>query len=87
MDTHAVLLIGLLVVNIPLYYLLVKLLFGNLDAMSDAVRLLMTPDVVSWFRGEGMERCWAEMKLVIWIFACTLLVLGEYLLIGRYVFP
>jgi hypothetical protein len=57
-------LLGVLVAaNIPVYWLLYKMLFGNAEELLQAIAYWFTPDVFSLFRGEYMEDWWAEVKL------------------------
>ncbi|MBX7259597.1 MAG: hypothetical protein K1Y02_24780 [Candidatus Hydrogenedentes bacterium] len=84
METHPVLLISLIVVNVPVYFGLGKLLFGNWENFDEAVRFLFTPDVFSWIRGEGIEDWWAEMKLGLLVSSSFFAVLGEYGLIDKF---
>ena len=42
-------------------------MFGTTDEFIDCVRFWLTPDAYSWFRGEGPEDSWAELKLWLWL--------------------
>jgi hypothetical protein len=48
-------------------YLVYKVLFGDLDELIDAFKYWFTPDIFSWFSGEGFDDFVAEIKLAIWI--------------------
>lgn len=71
----------LAVLNIPCYVLVGKAVFGSWDEFVDAVRFWLTPDLLSAIRGDWADDFWAEMKLWVWFFACTGLVLLEVFLI------
>lgn len=46
---------------------LFRLLFEGWDDFMECVRFWLTPDVVSWFRGEGAEDWWSELRLGLWL--------------------
>ncbi len=70
------------IVNIPVYWGLGWVLFRSLDDFLESIRFWLTPDLFSAFRGEFMDDWWAELKLGLWIAACTGCVFGEAYLIG-----
>lgn len=69
----------LAVVNIPLYVLLAKMVFGNLEYFRMAVRLRPTPGFAFLFRGELPPEWRADLKLAFFMIACAAMVYGEYL--------
>jgi len=72
------------VVNIPVYLVLAKIIFRNLEGFADAIRFWLTPDLFSAARGEYFEDRWAEMKLGVWLLLCVAVVVSEGLLIQRH---
>jgi len=54
---------GLIVANGPLYWVLYRLLFADLEELWDAVCFLVTPDLLSAIRGAFWDDVWAELKL------------------------
>jgi hypothetical protein len=46
--------------------LLFKPIFDDFDGFAACLRYSWTPDIWSWFNGEGFEDMWAEMKLGFW---------------------
>ena len=46
---------------------LFKPVFGDADDFYDCVKFWLTPDIISFFRGEGVDDYWAEMKLFFWL--------------------
>lgn len=64
--------------NIPLYWLLYRALFDDVDEFADAVKFWITPDIFSAFRGEYFDDWWAELKLGLLIGGCIALVIFEY---------
>jgi len=57
----------LAMLNIPLYWLMAKVFFKDLDDFLESVRFWFTPNIFSAFRGEYMDDLFAEMKLILWI--------------------
>ncbi|MDP6470357.1 MAG: hypothetical protein QGI81_05085 [Pseudomonadales bacterium] len=84
LNPHTVTLIVLGVVNIPVYVLIGKGIFGSWGDFWDAVAFWFTPDLISAFRGEYMDDWWGELKLSFFLIACGVCVYGEYLLIAKY---
>jgi len=80
METKYVVIGVLAVLNAPLYYLAGKLIFGDLDSFLEALKYWFTPDMWSWFRGEGWADMMAEWKLGLFLAICGGLVYVEYLL-------
>ncbi len=70
-------------VNIPLFCLFIKVLFGGWAGFKEAVIFLFQPDFISMIFDEGYEDLWAEAKLAFFFFACFFIVLGELLLITK----
>lgn len=64
--------------NIPVFIGIGWVLFSTWGEFFECVRFWITPDVISWFRGEWVEDWWAEMKLLIWLVMCAGCVAGEY---------
>ncbi len=77
------LLIILIVVNIPLYLGVGKVIFGGWEEFLEALKFWIKPDWLSWFQGEGWEDWVAEMKLAILVILCGVAVWGEYALITK----
>lgn len=73
------------IVNIPIYFLLGWVVFGDWETFGECIRYALTPDIISWFRGEGLEDFWAEMRLFFWVGACALVVWGESHLVMKYI--
>ena len=70
--------IVLAVVNVPLYVLLGKIVFGRLGDFRSAVRLRPTPGFAFLFRGEFRQEWRADLKLALFMIACAVMVYGEY---------
>jgi hypothetical protein len=71
----------LLICNIPVYVMLGWMMFGNADNFLEAIRFLVTPDIISALRGEGWEDWWQEIKLLVLFILCFICVAGEYVFI------
>jgi hypothetical protein len=69
--------IALVVANIPVYFVLGWLFFGDWDEFLESLQFWITPDVISLFRGEWEEDWWAEIRFWFWIVCCTACVYGE----------
>ena len=71
------------VVNIPIYVLIGKVIFGCWSDFLEAVKFWLTPDSLSMFRGEYTDDIWAELKLGFLIGVCGACVYFEYLFIQK----
>jgi hypothetical protein len=72
------LVILLAVVNIPIYWLLFRTLFDDVDELFDAIKFWITPEIFSAMRGEYLNDIWAELKLILLVGGCVALVVVEY---------
>lgn len=77
-DLNVPLVIFLTVLNIPLYWILYRTLFTDVDELADAIKFWITPEIFSAFRGEYWDDIWAEFKLLLLVVGCAGLVLVEY---------
>jgi len=84
MSAEMIIILGLALVNIPLYIGIGWVFFDDWRGFWEAIRYWLTPDIVSMFRGEWGEDTWQEMKLFVFILVCVLCVVGEYQLISRF---
>lgn len=80
---NVTLLVVLVVVNAPLYWVLGKLFFGSWEVFWECVKFWFKPDILSWFDGTYWEDHEAEWRLFLWMLLCGLVVFGEYVLISR----
>ncbi len=64
--------------------LLLKPFFGSLEEFGECLRYSMTPDIFSWFRGEGMDDLWAELKLSAWAICGIAVGFGVSSLVARF---
>jgi hypothetical protein len=81
LSTTAWIILG--VANLPLYFAIAWTLFADREEFLEALRLLVTPDIISMFRGEYLEDRWATVKLVLWVGASAACVFGEACLIDK----
>lgn len=42
-------------------------MFGCKEGFFECIGYWLKPDILSWFQGEHLEDCWAEMKLFLWL--------------------
>ncbi len=83
-EINVVLLAVLGVLNIPVYILIGWVLFEDWWGFWESVKFWLTPDIISWFRGEYGEDMLSEMKLWYFVVLCVAAVGGEYLLIHKH---
>lgn len=81
MDVNPALLGTLAVLNAPLYYAVFRILFKDRDEFVEAIWFWLKPDLWSALRGELMDDWWAEIKLGLFVSACTGAVFVEAMLI------
>lgn len=74
----------LAVISIPLYWLLYRFLFEDVDELADAIKFWITPEIFSAFRGEYLDDIWAELKLGILVFGSVGVVVFEYVGLASY---
>ena len=67
--------------NIPLYILIGKLLFGSWGDFWDAIVFWIKPDLWSLLDGEYWDDTWAEIKLGFFVILCGACIYGELWLI------
>lgn len=68
----------LAVLNIPLYLGLGFLIFGSWPDFRDCLRFWLTPDWLSFFRGEYWADRWSELKIFLFAVLCLLALYGEF---------
>ena len=71
----------LAVANFPIYLILGRLLFKDMDGFVEAVVFWFKPDFLSMFQGEFFEDFWAELKLGFFFACCGGLIYFEYPLV------
>ena len=74
MDTTII----LALVNIPVYFLIGKVMFKTWEGFLDAIGYLFTLRFISAARGEFWDDWWAELKLIIFVLLCIGVVYAEY---------
>jgi len=83
MDSSTLLVI-LIIANAPVYYWFWRMVFGDWQTFVDCVRLWLTPNIVSVFRGETEDDWLSTMKLWWWLLLCGFVVALEYTVIDRF---
>jgi hypothetical protein len=85
----SILIIGLLlVVNIPAFKAIFRMMFTSMDDFYESLRYVFTPDILSLFRGEYIDDWYGEMKVQFFVVLCGVLIFAEYTAISKvfYVF-
>jgi hypothetical protein len=85
MSPQAVLILSLAVVNLPVYYFLYRMLYRDAQEFVDALVFWFKPDLWSALNGEYWDDVWAEMKLGLFLTACSGTVMLEAWLVTTYV--
>lgn len=85
MSPTPVLIATFAVVNIPVYYLLYRLLYRDFDEFMEAIRFWIKPDLWSLIDGEYWDDVLASMKLGIFFALCSGAVMGEAYLVATYI--
>ena len=78
MSTETLHWVSLGIFNIPLYICLGWFIFGDLPGFFECVRFWLTPDVISWIRGEWNDAHWGALKLFVFFALCVGTVYWEY---------
>ncbi len=89
------LVIILIVLNIPVYLFLGWLAFDNsrsaadtfVDTLVAVVKMILVPYQVRVLLNMDTEGSWGILPIAGFLFACGLVVWGEYALIARFVLP
>ena len=83
MDAKTLIII-LAIGNIPIYFLLGKVLFTDKEGFFEAIKFWFKPDILSWFNGEYWDDRTAEFKLGMLLLGSVMVVVGEYQFITRF---
>ena len=73
----------LMVLDIPLFIFIGKLMFGSWSDFWEAIVFWFTPDILSAFTGEYWDDVWAEAKLFVFGLICAACVYGELLFVVK----
>ena len=84
MEAPLIAFIVMAVINIPLFILIGKVIFGSWEDFWDAVKFWLTPDALSLFTGEYWDDIWAEFKLGFFVVTCGACVYGQLWLIVKW---
>jgi len=75
---------NLSLINLPIFFLIGKVFFKNLEGLLTSIHFLITPDLLSAIRGEFLDDWWESLRFIIFIFVCVLLILSEKAFIEKY---
>jgi hypothetical protein len=85
MKSYLITFVVLLIINIPVYLLIGKLLFRNWENFWDAFDWLSIPNFLTLFDKEYWIDWWAHFRLVIFLISCLGCVLGELYLLDKFI--
>jgi hypothetical protein len=68
----------LIVVNVPVYVLIWRALFGDWDDFTEALYHWVSPWWLAWLRGESVENSWARVQLLAFGALSLAVVVGEF---------
>lgn len=77
----AVLILVLLLVNIPIYKVIGKLIFKDEKDFWESIKYNFMPDLISLFRGRFVKDFFGELKLSFFLLCCGAVIFLEYVLI------
>jgi hypothetical protein len=73
----------LIAANLPVYWLFGFALFSSTADFLEALKYLLTPDIISAIRGEWVDDQWSTIKVGFWLVLCVGAVWCEYVAIQR----
>lgn len=79
------LLIVLVILNIPLYWLLGKSFFGSWQGLMDALVAIVMPDIVSAASGKYEEHRIGRFTLLLYLLVCVSTVAAEYHVVAKFI--
>ena len=83
MDPHKAQWFILVIVNIPVYLGLGRLIFKDWDGLMETLRLWSNTDWLMTIQKEWREDRWETSKLPVFLLLCVLLVVGEYMMFAK----
>jgi hypothetical protein len=82
--TSLKLLIILAVANLPVYFIVGKVMFDDLDGAKEAFGFWFTPRWFEMLRGEGGDASWSNIKAFVWLLICGAAVATEYFALAKH---
>lgn len=73
----------LVIVNIPVYFGLGRLIFKDWDGLIETLRLWSNADWIMTIQKEWREDRWETSKLPVFLLLCVLLVVGEHMMFAK----
>jgi hypothetical protein len=80
-ESILVLVVTLAVLNLPVYFLIGRHMFTDFEDFFDCVKFWLLPEWLSAFRGEYWDDLWAELRLILFVVVCGVVVAAETLVI------
>jgi hypothetical protein len=74
----------LIIANLPVFGLFTSVMFNKGDFI-ESIKYFFIPEIISAFRGEYIEDCWAEVKLLFWVVMCASLIWSELNFIEQHI--
>ena len=82
-----ILIAGLQIINIPVYWILFTFFFPNSGDFKEAVLFWLTPDIWSLLQGKAMDDFFAEVKLFFFLALLVGFSAIEYNLVVKHIIP
>lgn len=79
------LLLILIVVNIPLYWLLGRSFFGGWEGFIQSIVAILQPDIISALQGKYEEHRIGRFTLFLFLIVCGVTTAAEYHVIAKFV--
>ena len=68
----------LVVINIPVYWILGRVIFGGWQGLGDSIRQGAEFDTISFIKGNLLGDLWHTAKILVFLFCCYQSVAYEY---------
>jgi hypothetical protein len=82
--TSQKLIIILAIANIPVYLIVGKVMFDDLDGLKEAIGFWFTPQWIEMLRGEGGDASWSNLKVFLWLLISGAAVATEYFALAKH---
>ena len=70
--------------NIPVYLIVAKVMFDDLDGVKEAIGFWLSPRWLDLLRGEATDDSWANLKIFLWLLIDGAAVATEYFALAKH---